>query len=48
VTQGGPYGLAAAAAAQLFGASPDAIAKRWQRLRARLREVTPFKDLLAP
>jgi RNA polymerase sigma-70 factor (ECF subfamily) len=44
----GLEGLSAADAARILGASPEAVAKRWQRLRARLREVAPFKDLLAP
>lgn len=44
----GLEGLSAPEASTLVGASPDAVAKRWQRLRARLRDASAFKDLLAP
>jgi hypothetical protein len=30
----------------LLGASPDAVAKRWQRLRARLRESMVGHELV--
>jgi RNA polymerase sigma factor (sigma-70 family) len=44
----GLEGLPARQVGQIIGASPEAVVKRWQRLRARLRELTAFKDLLAP
>jgi RNA polymerase sigma factor (sigma-70 family) len=48
VIQCGLEGLPARQVGRLIGASPEAVVKRWQRLRARLRELTAFKDLLAP
>ena len=45
------YGLEGQPAAQvgrLVGLSADAVKKRWQRLRERLREAAAFKDLLSP
>jgi RNA polymerase sigma factor (sigma-70 family) len=44
----GLEGRPAAEVGRLLGASAEAVAKRWQRLRERLREVAAFKDLLAP
>jgi RNA polymerase sigma-70 factor (ECF subfamily) len=46
--QCGLEGLGASHAAAELGISADAAGKRWQRLRGRLREAAPFKDLLAP
>jgi RNA polymerase sigma-70 factor (ECF subfamily) len=43
----GIEGLSAPEAAPFLGIGAEAAAKRWQRLRARLREAVPFKDLLA-
>jgi RNA polymerase sigma factor (sigma-70 family) len=44
----GLEGMPVAEAAGILGISTDAAAKRWQRLRARLRETAPFTDLIAP
>ena len=44
----GLEGRPAAEVGSLVGASAEAVAKRWQRLRERLREMAPFQDLLAP
>jgi RNA polymerase sigma-70 factor (ECF subfamily) len=44
----GLEGLPARQVGRLIGISPEAVVKRWQRLRERLRELTAFKDLLAP
>ena len=44
----GLEGRPATEVGSLVGASAEAVAKRWQRLRARLREMAPFQDLLAP
>jgi DNA-directed RNA polymerase specialized sigma24 family protein len=44
----GLEGLTAPEASAFLGASPDAVAKRWQRLRSRLREFAEVKDFLAP
>jgi RNA polymerase sigma factor (sigma-70 family) len=43
----GLEGLSSTEAAPLLGVSAPAVAKRWQRLRARLREAIPLHDLLA-
>ncbi len=42
----GLEGLSASEASALLGASPDAVAKRWQRLRARLRDSMVGHELV--
>jgi RNA polymerase sigma-70 factor (ECF subfamily) len=44
----GLEGLTTVECAHILGISPDACLKRWQRLRARVRETEAFTDLLAP